>query len=188
MLGGRLSAQSELRKSLNVMVGGPLRKTAKQHVIDTSLGGRQFSGNGTYGDAGGAVRRKRIDAGGYCRERNRGEAMLRSNLQSRAVAGREQLILVRSATAPHWTNGMNHVFGRKPVTARDLRRAGFAAAERSAFGQQIGTRPAVDSAVHAATTKQRAVRRIDDGVDAKRGDVGNSDFQPGRAYCRGDKR
>jgi hypothetical protein len=36
----------------------------------------------------------------------------------------------------------------------------------------------MDSAIDAATTEQRAIRGVDDGVNAKRGDVGNNDFQP----------
>ena len=114
--------------------------------------------------------------------------MLRSNFQSRAIAGRQQLILCRLAAAPDRADGMDHMFGRQTITARDLRRAGIAAAERSALGEQIGTRRAVDRAVYATAAKQRTVRRINDGIDAERRDVGNSDLKPRRADGSGYER
>jgi hypothetical protein len=36
----------------------------------------------------------------------------------------------------------------------------------------------VDRAIHATAAEQRRVGGIDDGVNAKRGDVGDNDFQP----------
>ena len=36
-------------------------------------------------------------------------------------------------------------------------------------------------AIHAPAAEQRTIRRVDDGVNAQRGDVGNDDFQPDRA-------
>jgi hypothetical protein len=36
----------------------------------------------------------------------------------------------------------------------------------------------MDRAIDAAPAKERRVRRIDDGVNTERGDVGNNDFQP----------
>jgi hypothetical protein len=36
----------------------------------------------------------------------------------------------------------------------------------------------MDRAIDAATAEQRRIGGIDDGVNAKRGDVGNDDFQP----------
>jgi len=174
------SAQAEVYEGFHVMIGGPLSEAAKQHVIDTSLHGRQFRGDGTHCDACRAVRRKGIDAGGYRGEGDRGQAMLRSNLQSRAIAGRKQFVLRRLAAAPDRADGVDHMFRRQTITARDLRRAGITAAERSAFGEQIGTGGAVDRPVYAAAAKQRTVRCIDDGIDAERRDVGNSDLKPRR--------
>jgi hypothetical protein len=40
----------------------------------------------------------------------------------------------------------------------------------------------MNCAIHAATAEQRGIRSVDDGVNAKRGDVGNDDFQPRLAY------
>ena len=53
--------------------------------------------------------------------------------------------------------------------------------ERAAFGQQFGPGRAMDRAIDAATAEQRSIRRVDDGVNAQRGDVGDDDFQPRRA-------
>ena len=66
---------------------------------------------------------------------------------------------------------------RQPVTARGLRLAGAAAAERAAFGQQLRASRAVNRAVDAAAAEQRFVRGVDDGVDGESGDVGQEDFE-----------
>jgi hypothetical protein len=36
----------------------------------------------------------------------------------------------------------------------------------------------MDGAIDAATAEQRSICGVDDGVNAKRGDIGNDDFQP----------
>ncbi|MEH2544563.1 hypothetical protein V1283_001208 [Bradyrhizobium sp. AZCC 2262] len=36
----------------------------------------------------------------------------------------------------------------------------------------------MDRTIDAATAEQRRIRRVDDGINAQRGDVGNNDFQP----------
>jgi hypothetical protein len=38
----------------------------------------------------------------------------------------------------------------------------------------------MDGAIDAAATEQGRIRGVDDGVNAKRGDVGNDDFEPRR--------
>jgi len=49
------------------------------------------------------------------------------------------------------------------------------------FGQQFGPGRPMDRAIDTAAAKQRRIRRVDDGVNAQCGDVGNNDFQPRRA-------
>jgi hypothetical protein len=45
----------------------------------------------------------------------------------------------------------------------------------------------MDRAIDAATAEQRAIRGVDDRVDAERRDVGDDDFQPRRAeLARGE--
>ena len=39
----------------------------------------------------------------------------------------------------------------------------------------------MDRAIHTAAAEQRAIRGVDDGVNAQRGDIGNDDFQPALA-------
>ena len=39
----------------------------------------------------------------------------------------------------------------------------------------------MDRAIDAATAEQRAIGRVDDGVNAQRRDVGNEDLEPRRA-------
>ena len=46
------------------------------------------------------------------------------------------------------------------------------AAELAAFAQQLGPRPAMNRPVYSASTEQRGVRGIDDGVHGEGGDVG----------------
>jgi hypothetical protein len=46
----------------------------------------------------------------------------------------------------------------------------------------------MDSAVHAAAAEQGTVGGIDDGIDIQRGDVGNTDFEPGRSDLGREKR
>ena len=60
-------------------------------------------------------------------------------------------------------------------------RAGFAAVERFAFLQQLRACGTMDRAVDPAAAEQRRVRRIDDGVDRERGDVGDDDIQSRRS-------
>jgi len=44
----------------------------------------------------------------------------------------------------------------------------------------------VDRSIHAAAAEQSPVCRIDDRIDGKRRDVGNTDFEPGGADFGGD--
>ena len=68
--------------------------------------------------------------------------------------------------------------GRQPVSPGDLSVAGRAAVQRAALGKQFRSGRPMDCAIDAAPAEQGRVRGVDDGVNAERGDVGNSDFQP----------
>ena len=104
-----------------------------------------------------------------------------------AIAGGEQRILVRSAALPHRADRVDDVLRRQPVAARDLRRAGLAAAERAAFGEQLRPGRAMDRAVDAAAAEQRAVRGVHDRVDGERRDVGDEDVAGGGADGEGEE-
>ena len=43
----------------------------------------------------------------------------------------------------------------------------------------------MDGAIDAATAEQRGIGGVDDSVNAKRGDVGDDDFEPRRSELRG---
>jgi len=55
---------------------------------------------------------------------------------------------------PHGADGMDHPLGWQPIAAGDLGIARGAAAERLAFGEEIGTGGAVNGAVDATAAKQ----------------------------------
>ena len=68
--------------------------------------------------------------------------------------------------------------GLQPIAPGDLGVAGIAAMECAALREQFRPRRAMDRAIDAAPTEERRIRRVDDGVNAQCGDVGNDDFQP----------
>jgi hypothetical protein len=47
-----------------------------------------------------------------------------------------------------------------------------------AFSDEVRSRRPMYRTIDAAPAKERRVRRVDDGVNAQRGDVGNDDFEP----------
>jgi len=75
---------------------------------------------------------------------------------------------------------MNHMPGGQPITLGDFGAAGFAAMERAASVEEPGPGGPVDRAIHATAAEQGCIRRVDDGVNAQGGDVGDDDFQPRR--------
>ena len=78
------------------------------------------------------------------------------------------------------------MFGRQAVAPRDLGTTGLAAVEHAALGHEFRPRGTMDCAIDAASAKQRRICRVDDGVNAQRGDVGNDDFQPRLADLAGE--
>src|SRR5579862_1826810 len=126
------------------------------------------------------IRREAIDAGRDRGKCDRGQAMGHGQVQRRAIAGCQQLLLTLAAAVPDRTDGVNDMLRRQPITAGDLGGAGRAAAKRSAFDKQFRSGGAMDRAVDATAAEQAPIGGIDDGVDRKRGDVGNADL-----YLRG---
>ena len=104
------------------------------------------------------------NAGGDQRKCHRLTAVLLRQRKARPVAGNQQLPLTVTAPVPHRADGVDHILTGQPVSLGDLGIAGLAATERPALGQQLRSRRAMDTAIHAATTQQRFVRRIDDGI------------------------
>ena len=110
-------------------------------------------------------------------KRHRLEIVVLAELDRTAIARGELLILPTVAAVPDRPDGMDHVSRWKEISS-DPGIAGYAAVERPAFGQQLGPGCIMDRAIDAAPAKERRIRRVDDGVNAQRRDVGNNEFQP----------
>jgi hypothetical protein len=89
-----------------------------------------------------------------------------AQLHGAAVTGRQRLVLAFAAALPDRADGMNDIPRRKPVAMGDLGVAGLAATKRAAFGEQPRPGGAMDRAVDSATAEQRAIRGVDDGINA----------------------
>ncbi len=103
---------------LQVMLRRLRAEAAQHHARDAGRSRREFGYHGAGRDAGGAVGRKRVDAG---RDRREGEArkpVLRGQCQRVAIAGREQRILVAIAAAPDRADGMDHMPRLEAIAAR----------------------------------------------------------------------
>jgi len=98
-----------------------------------------------------------------------------------AIAGGEQIRLVLLAATPDRTDRVDHVTRLQPVAARDLGGSGLAAAERVAFGLQLGAGGAVNRSIDPTAADETGIGGVDDGIDVERGDVGNDDLEPCRA-------
>jgi hypothetical protein len=83
-----------------------------------------------------------------------------------AVTRRERLVLAFTAALPDRPDGMNDMARREPVAMGNPGVAGFAATKRAAFGEQPRPGRAMDRAIDPAAAKQRAIRGVDDGVNA----------------------
>ena len=81
---------------------------------------------------------KPVDAGRDRGEGDRGEAMLGGERERGAIAGGEQRVLTLVAAAPDRADRVNDVPGLEAVAAGDLGGTGVAAAQRLAFGQELG--------------------------------------------------
>ena len=104
--------------------------------------------------------------------------MLLTELDRATIAGGEQIVFAEVTAIPHRANGVDHMLGFKLVAPGNLGIAGFATLQHSAFHDEFGAGGAMDRAIDAASAEQRRIRRVDDGVNAQCGDVGNNDFQP----------
>jgi len=61
---------------------------------------------------------------------------------------------------------------RQAMAFCELGLAGLATSEKAALGQKVGSGGAMDCAVHASSTEQGTVGRVDDRIHSQRGDVG----------------
>src|SRR5947207_5293538 len=106
-----------------------------------------------------------VNAAADRRKRDRARAMLDRELQAVAITRCEQLRLTVVAAAPDRTDGVDHMLCRQPVPARDLRLAGLASAEETAFRDELRSRRAMNRAVDTTAAEERTVRGVDDRID-----------------------
>jgi hypothetical protein len=156
-----------------------LGEAAENDVCDRRRD-RQRAGHRIHGNPRGTIGRKTVGAGGDRGKGHRCERVRLAQLHGAAITRRQRLVLAFAATLPDRSDGMNDMPRRKPVTMGDLGVAGLAATEPAAFGEQRRSRGAMDRAVDPAAAQQRAIRGVDDGVNAQCGDIGDDDFEPRR--------
>jgi hypothetical protein len=70
---------------------------------------------------------------------------------------------------------------RQTIASSDLCIAGFASIQAAAFLQQFRPGGTMNGAIHSPTAQQGGIRRIHDGIDIERGDVGANGLQGGHA-------
>jgi hypothetical protein len=83
-----------------------------------------------------------------------------------AIARGQRRILAVTAAVPYRPDGMNDMPRRQAIAFGDFGVAGVAAVQRVAFGEQLRPGRAVDGAIDAAAAQQRAIRGVDDRVNA----------------------
>lgn len=130
------------------------------------------------GDEGGGFEGVAVDAGGDAGEGDGAAGMFGGEGEGVAIAGGELFGFAVPAAAPDGADGVDDPAGGQAEAGRD---AGFAGGtphagadfrHRQARLEQFPSRGPVDRPVHSPAAKHPLVRRIDDGIDAKRRDVG----------------
>src|SRR6185437_7601092 len=114
---------------------------------------RQKCSHCFHGDVRGLRDGISVDAAADRWKGDRVQVVLLGEQQRRSVRGRKKLRLAVRTTAPDRSDGVDHVACREIVAARDLRVTDSAAAERSAFGEKLWARSAMDRTVDTATAK-----------------------------------
>ena len=110
------------------------------------------------------------------RERDRGEAGAAGEGEALRVAARQERILVVVAVPPDRPDGVDDVARRQAEAGRHHGMAGRTRARSPGSGRQLRPGRSMDRPVDAATTRQGAVRGVDDGVDIQGRDVGDDDL------------
>ena len=128
-----------------------------------------------HGEAGRGLERVAVDAGADAGKGDRPDAVGDRELEGIPIAGSEQRRLALAAAVPDRAHGVDHVTGRQSVALGDPGLAGRAAADFSAFVQELGPGGTVDRAVDPAAAEQTLVGRIDDRINRLAGDVALDD-------------
>jgi len=104
-----------------------------------------------------------------------------AQLDGAAIAGSQQRILTMASAVPDGANGVNHMPRGQTVSFGNFSVAGFTPMQHAAFHHELRTSRAMDRAVDATSAEQRAIRGVDNGVNAQGRDVGDDNFKPGLA-------
>jgi hypothetical protein len=100
-------------------------------------------------------------------------------LQGLAITRSQQGRFALPSALPNGTDSVDDKARRQTKAGRQPGFTGRTAAQSLAGGQQFGAGRPVNRPVDATTTEQRAVRRIDNGIDWQLRDVGLQDAQYG---------
>jgi hypothetical protein len=87
------------------------------------------------------------------------------------------VLLASSTAVPDRTDRVDDVPGGKSIAPRDLGIARRTAAQLTALGEKFGSSGAMDRAIDTASTQERRIGCVDDGVNAQGRNVGNDDFE-----------
>lgn len=113
-----------------------------------------------------------IDTGADGRKCNGPQPELAGKLDGIPIAGRQQFRLAVGSAAPDGPHRVNDVLCREAIALGALGLAGLAAAQESAFMEQLRPCSAVDGAIDTAAAQKRGIGGIDDGVHLQQGDIG----------------
>ena len=105
------------------------------------------------------------------RKRDAFSVMLHRKLQRFLVAGNQLLLFPGESPMPDRADGMNDIFARKLIAARDFRFVHVASAQRPAFCEQLRPCRFVDGPIDAASGTKLSVARVDNGVHMHAGDI-----------------
>src|SRR5262249_19840239 len=77
---------------------------------------------------------------------------------------------------------VDHVARRQTISGCDLRFACRAAAESTAFGEQVWPGSPMNCAIDTASAQERRIRRVHDRIHMELRDVADDDLERGSAY------
>src|SRR5438105_14334364 len=166
-----------------------LREDCEISAAEKGEGDRAHAGRRRLESRAGLIDRDRrrmrdgkpIDAGTDRRRRDRGQSVFGGDRERRAIGRAQEVALTVTAVAPARSYRVDHVTGGHAPRAGDHGGAGGASVVTLAqLAHDLRPAGSMHPAVNPATTGERAVGRVDDGVDVERRDVGSQQrYRPG---------
>lgn len=133
----------------------------------------------TDGDPRGQVDRVSVDTRADARKGNALDTLCHGNGQGTPVTGRQQGRLPLGSAAPDRPHRMDDELRRQPVAFGCLGIPRLAATQQAAFMYEVGTGCPMNGPIHPVATKQGRVRRVDNGVNRQRRDIGPDSAEDG---------